>query len=108
MTAAAALWRLPPGAGVWSAMVLSRPVSPSVERGRIDRLRLGRGFAGWMMGLIDGRVTGLGAVLHRAAQLRALGNGGILHQAAHAVTTFWCLTRVVGILVADPDQPIVA
>jgi DNA (cytosine-5)-methyltransferase 1 len=40
-------------------------------------------FVEWLQGLEPGWVTGLG--LPRTAELRALGNGVVPHQAAHAV-----------------------
>ncbi|TDC86496.1 DNA cytosine methyltransferase [Actinomadura sp. 7K507] len=63
--------------------ILGRSAPPPTELGRGGRPRLSPRFVEWMMGLPDGWVTDLG--LPRTAQLRALGNGVLPQQAAHAM-----------------------
>ena len=55
-------------------------------------------FVEWLQGLPPGWVTGL--PLPRTAQLRALGNGVVPHQAAHAVAL---LLADLAALLADTD-----
>lgn len=66
----------------WAA-VLGRPVPSPTRAGRTGRPRLNPPFVEWLMGLEAGWVSEL--PLARGAQLRALGNGVIPQQAAHAL-----------------------
>ena len=63
--------------------VLGRPAPFPTQPGRHGRPVLAPAFVEWLQGLEPGWVTGL--ALPRTAQLRALGNGVVPHQAAHAV-----------------------
>ncbi|APU15303.1 DNA cytosine methyltransferase [Actinoalloteichus fjordicus] len=63
--------------------VLDRPPPPPTEPGRNGRRRLAPEFVEWTMGLPPGWITDLG--LPRVAQLRALGNAVVPHQAAWAI-----------------------
>ncbi|WP_091514035.1 DNA cytosine methyltransferase [Amycolatopsis sacchari] len=67
-------------------LILGRPAPPPTELGRTGRPRLSPRFVEWMMGLPDGFVTDPALGLPRNAQLRALGNGVVPQQAAHAIT----------------------
>ncbi|GAA4663484.1 hypothetical protein GCM10023214_65240 [Amycolatopsis dongchuanensis] len=67
-------------------LILGRPAPPPTEPGRTGRPRLSPRFVEWMMGLPDGFVTDPALGLPRNAQLRALGNGVVPQQAAHAIT----------------------
>ncbi len=64
--------------------VLGRPAPHPTQPGNHDRPVLAPAFVEHLMGLPDGWVTDL--PLPRTAQLRALGNGVVPHQATHAVT----------------------
>lgn len=64
--------------------VLGRPVPYPTQLGRHGRPVLAPQFVEHLMGLPAGWVTDLS--LPRTAQLRALGNGVVLQQAAHAVS----------------------
>jgi DNA (cytosine-5)-methyltransferase 1 len=63
--------------------VLGRPAPVPTQPGRHGRPVLAPAFVEHLMGLPAGWVTDLD--LPRTAQLRALGNGVVPHQAAHAV-----------------------
>ncbi len=63
--------------------VLGRPAPSPTQPGRHGRPVLAPAFVEWLQGLEPGWVTDLG--LPRTAQLRALGNGVVPQQAAHAV-----------------------
>lgn len=63
--------------------VLGREAPPPTEPGRSGRPQLSPRFCEWMMGLPAGWVTDVG--LSRANQLRALGNGVVPQQGAHAI-----------------------
>jgi DNA (cytosine-5)-methyltransferase 1 len=64
--------------------VLGRPTPHPTELGRHGRPVLAPAFVEHLMGLPPGWVTDL--PLPRTAQLRALGNGVVPHQATHAIT----------------------
>lgn len=64
--------------------VLDRPAPHPTETGQHGGPVLSPKFVEWLQGLSAGWITGL--PLPRTAQLRALGNGVVLQQAAHAVT----------------------
>lgn len=66
----------------WEA-ALGRPAPSPTEPGK-DRPRLAPRFVEWMMGLPEGWVTDAG--IPRSAQLKALGNGVVPGQAAHALS----------------------
>ncbi len=66
----------------WEA-VLGRPTPHPTQPGNHGRPVLAPAFVEHLMGLPSGWVTGLS--LPRTAQLRALGNGVVPQQAAHAV-----------------------
>ncbi|MEV0675921.1 DNA cytosine methyltransferase [Actinosynnema sp. NPDC050436] len=66
----------------WEA-ILGRPAPDPTTTGHRNATVLSPRFVEWMMGLPSGWVTDL--PLPRTAQLRALGNGVIPAQAAHAV-----------------------
>lgn len=51
-------------------------------------MRLAAPFAEWMMGLPVGWVTDVPG-LSRGAQLKAIGNGVVPHQAALALSSLW-------------------
>jgi DNA (cytosine-5)-methyltransferase 1 len=63
--------------------VLGRRAPFPTQPGRHGRPVLAPAFVEWLQGLEPGWVTGL--PLPRTAQLRALGNGVVPQQAAHAV-----------------------
>lgn len=63
--------------------VLGRPAPGPTQPGRHGRPVLAPVFVEWLQGLPTGWVTDL--PLPRTAQLRALGNGVVPQQAAHAV-----------------------
>lgn len=67
----------------WEA-VLDRPAPHPTQPGNHGRPVLAPAFVEHLMGLPSGWVTGLS--LPRTAQLRALGNGVVPQQAAHAVS----------------------
>jgi DNA (cytosine-5)-methyltransferase 1 len=69
--------------------VLGRPAPFPTQPGRHGSPVLAPAFVEWLQGLEPGWVTGL--ALPRTAELRALGNGVVPQQAAHAV----------GLLLAD-------
>lgn len=75
--------------------VLDRPAPEPTDVGRRGQPRLSVRFVEWMMGLDDGWVTGID--ISRTAQMRALGNGVVPHQAARA------LRRLAAAL--DPPHP---
>lgn len=64
--------------------ILGRAAPAPTEIGRHGTPRLAATFVEWMMGLPPGWVTGIDG-LPRGAQLRALGNGVVPAQAAHAL-----------------------
>jgi DNA (cytosine-5)-methyltransferase 1 len=66
----------------WEA-VLDRPTPHPTQPGNHGRPVLAPAFVEHLMGLAEGWVTDL--PLPRTAQLRALGNGVVPQQAAHAV-----------------------
>ncbi|HEY1157900.1 MAG TPA: DNA cytosine methyltransferase, partial [Arthrobacter sp.] len=63
--------------------VLGRPAPDPTERGTRGQPRLAARFVEWMMGLPAGWVTDID--VSRTAQMRALGNGVVRQQAAHAI-----------------------
>lgn len=65
--------------------VLGRPAPPPTEPGTNNQPRLSPTFVEWMMGLPHGHVTHTG--IPRTQQLKALGNGVVPQQAAHAITS---------------------
>jgi DNA (cytosine-5)-methyltransferase 1 len=67
----------------WEAL-LGRPAPHPTQLGNHGRPVLAPAFVEWLMGLPPGWVTDL--PLPRTAQLRALGNGVVPQQAAHAVS----------------------
>lgn len=67
----------------WEA-VLGRPTPHPTQPGNHERPVLAPAFVEHLMGLPEGWVTDLS--LPRTAQLRALGNGVVPQQAAHAVS----------------------
>lgn len=64
--------------------VLGRPAPFPTQPGTHGRPVLAPAFVEWLQGLEPGWVSSL--PLPRTAQLRALGNGVVPQQAAHAVT----------------------
>lgn len=82
----------------WEDVVGVAP--PPTERGRNGQPRLSPAFVEWMMGLPAGWVTDVPG-LSRNDQLKALGNGVVPAQAAHALRL---LLPDVGID-AGPAQP---
>jgi DNA (cytosine-5)-methyltransferase 1 len=79
--------------------VLGRPAPFPTQPGRHGRPVLAPAFVEWLQGLEPGWVTGL--ELPRTAQLRALGNGVVPHQAAHAVALL--LTDLAALLGTVPN-----
>lgn len=65
------------------AVVMGRPAPHPVYQAPSGATRLNPVFVEWLMGLEEGRVTGAG--LPFGAQLKALGNGVVPQQAAHAI-----------------------
>lgn len=65
--------------------VTGRTAPRPVEPGKTGD-RLSPRFVEWMMGLVPGHVTAV-PKLSRNAQLKALGNGVVPHQAAYAIAT---------------------
>lgn len=63
---------------------LTRPVPPIAQRGTRGGWQLSPAFSEWMMGLPAGWVTDVPG-LSRNEQLKALGNGVVPQQAAHAL-----------------------
>jgi DNA (cytosine-5)-methyltransferase 1 len=70
----------------WEA--IHGPAPCPVEPGKNGKPRLAAVFAEWMMGLPAGWVTGVPG-LSRGAQLKAIGNGVVPHQAAMAVAALY-------------------
>lgn len=66
--------------------LMGRPAPTPLETSKKGSVRLSPRFVEWMMGLPDGHVTGVPGIPW-AKQLRALGNGVVPQQAAHAITT---------------------
>ncbi|WP_329025309.1 DNA cytosine methyltransferase [Streptomyces sp. NBC_01423] len=64
--------------------VLGRPAPDPTEPGTKGNRRLAPAFVEWMMGADEGWVTHPGLALSRSDQLKILGNGVVIHQAAHA------------------------
>lgn len=64
--------------------ITGRLAPEATEPGRAGRPRLAAPFVEWMMGLPEGWVTEIPGV-DRRAQLKALGNGVVPQQAAHAI-----------------------
>lgn len=67
----------------WEA-VLGRPAPEPTEAGTKGNRRLSPAFVEWMMGADPGWVTGTDLGLSRSDQLKILGNGVVIHQAALA------------------------
>ncbi|KAB1983473.1 DNA cytosine methyltransferase [Streptomyces triticiradicis] len=67
----------------WEA-VLGRPAPEPTEPGTKGNRRLSPAFVEWMMGADPGWVTSTNLGLSRSDQLKILGNGVVIHQAAHA------------------------
>lgn len=80
--------------------VLGRPAPFPTQPGRHGSAVLAPVFVEWLQGLEPGWVTGLG--LPRTAELRALGNGVVPQQAAHAVAVL--LTDLAGLLDDTADE----
>ncbi|GAA3040951.1 hypothetical protein Aglo01_30510 [Actinokineospora globicatena] len=80
--------------------VLGRPTPHPTQPGNHGLPVLAPRLVEHLMGLPTGWVTDL--PLPRTAQLRALGNGVVPHQAAHAVTLL--LDDLATLLHADPDR----
>lgn len=80
-------------------LVLGRPAPFPTQPGRHGSPVLAPVFVEWLQGLEPGWVTALG--LPRTAELRALGNGVVPHQAAHAVAL---LLSDLGALLGDADE----
>ncbi|MFJ3618885.1 DNA cytosine methyltransferase [Streptomyces iakyrus] len=70
----------------WEA-VLGRPAPEPTEPGTKGNRRLSPAFVEWMMGADPGWVTGTDLGLPRSDQLKILGNGVVIHQAALAYRT---------------------
>ncbi|MER6132614.1 DNA cytosine methyltransferase [Streptomyces sp. NPDC001815] len=67
--------------------VLGRPAPEPTEPGTKGNRRLSPAFVEWMMGADPGWVTGPDLGLSRSDQLKILGNGVVIHQAALAYRT---------------------
>ncbi|MCZ4602528.1 DNA cytosine methyltransferase [Streptomyces sp. Lzd4kr] len=67
--------------------VLGRPAPEPTEPGTKGNRRLSPAFVEWMMGADPGWVTGADLGLSRSDQLKILGNGVVIHQAALAYRT---------------------
>ncbi|MDX2822029.1 DNA cytosine methyltransferase [Streptomyces ipomoeae] len=67
--------------------VLGRPAPEPTEPGTKGNRRLSPAFVEWMMGADPGWVTGTDLGLSRSDQLKILGNGVVIHQAALAYRT---------------------
>jgi DNA (cytosine-5)-methyltransferase 1 len=83
----------------WEA-VLGRPTPHPTQLGRHGRPVLAPTFVEHLMGMEPGWVTSL--PLPRTAQLRALGNGVVPLQAAHAVTLL--LADLAALFGDTPDE----
>ncbi|MEV6501528.1 DNA cytosine methyltransferase [Streptomyces prunicolor] len=70
----------------WEA-VLGRPAPEPTEPGTKGNRRLSPAFVEWMMGADPGWVTSADMGLSRSDQLKILGNGVVIHQAALAYRT---------------------
>jgi DNA (cytosine-5)-methyltransferase 1 len=77
--------------------ILGRPAPFPTQPGRHGRPVLAPAFVEWLQGVEPGWVTDL--PLPRTAQLRALGNGVVPHQATHAVGLL--LADLADLLAAD-------
>ncbi|MDX3187782.1 hypothetical protein PV458_05170 [Streptomyces sp. MN03-5084-2B] len=66
-------------------LITGRPAPYPTQPGRHGRPVLAPAFVEWLMGLPPGWVTAGHLDLPRTAQLRALGNGVMPQQAAHAL-----------------------
>jgi DNA (cytosine-5)-methyltransferase 1 len=64
--------------------VMGRPAPCPTEPGTRRNRRLNPAFSEWMQGLLEGHVTGVPG-LSREDQLRAIGNGVVWQQGAHAL-----------------------
>jgi hypothetical protein len=80
--------------------VLGRPAPFPTQPGRHGSPVLAPIFVEWLQGLKPGWVTALG--LPRTAELRALGNGVVPQQAAHAVALL--LTDLAALLADSADE----
>jgi DNA (cytosine-5)-methyltransferase 1 len=67
----------------WEA-VIGRPAPEPTELGERGNRRLNPAFSEWMMGAPQGHITGVPG-LSREDQLRAIGNGVVWQQGAHAL-----------------------
>lgn len=67
----------------WQAVTGYEPPEPTEPGDRSNR-RLNPAFSEWMLGLKPGHVTGVPG-LTREDQLRAIGNGVVWRQGAHAL-----------------------
>ncbi|MGW1543705.1 DNA cytosine methyltransferase [Streptomyces sp. NPDC002309] len=79
--------------------VLGRPAPEPTEAGTKGNRRLSPAFVEWMMGADPGWVTGTDLGLSRSDQLKILGNGVVIHQAALA---YRALLAVPAPEAADP------
>ncbi|MFI5855993.1 DNA cytosine methyltransferase [Streptomyces parvulus] len=82
----------------WEA-VLGRPAPEPTEPGTKGNRRLAPAFVEWMMGADPGWVTGTDLGLSRSDQLKILGNGVVIRQAAIA---YRALLAAPGLEVVDP------
>lgn len=71
---------------------LGRPAPAPTEPGKNQQPRLSPRFVEWMMGLPDGHVTSPAIGISRNHQLKALGNGVVPQQAAHALRSLLGIT----------------
>ncbi|MEV6883255.1 DNA cytosine methyltransferase [Streptomyces sp. NPDC051135] len=79
--------------------VLGRPAPEPTEPGTKGNRRLAPAFVEWMMGADPGWVTGTDLGLSRSDQLKILGNGVVIRQAAIA---YRALLAAPGLEVVDP------
>ncbi|MEU8532014.1 DNA cytosine methyltransferase [Streptomyces parvulus] len=79
--------------------VLGRPAPEPTEPGTKGNRRLAPAFVEWMMGADPGWVTGTDLGLSRSDQLKILGNGVVIRQAAIA---YRALLATPALEVADP------
>ncbi|KKD04943.1 DNA cytosine methyltransferase [Streptomyces sp. WM6386] len=84
--------------------VLGRPAPEPTEPGIKGNRRLSPAFVEWMMGADPGWVTGPDLGLSRSDQLKILGNGVVIHQAALAYRTLLAAESAPEAVDPEPAQ----
>lgn len=84
--------------------VLGRPAPEPTEPGTKGNRRLSPAFVEWMMGADPGWVTSADLRLSRSDQLKILGNGVVIHQAALAYRTLLAAESAPEVADSAPAQ----